>query len=362
MHTYRFFDGKIANPHEVSVAFLLDKIIGKNQEGEILFAWCIDSVQVLQAPEYNRLGLVTCQYDNTARLHVDDIFMYQLDQLSGKPSRKFSISTKGKSLLFWTAIACIFIWLVFLFIPKLSPYIAQQFPESWEESLADYALDYIAGDGELCVQEDAIDALNKMVDYLARDTAIDSQVDIKVVYDDTVNAFATPANRIVLFSGLIDSVEDQTEIAGVIAHEMGHVIEKHPTEGFVRGLSLLFVVQFMMGNIGSIGDVGIIGQALYELDYSRDAELEADRLALKILHDKGIDPSGFRNFFERIKEEELDIESDFLTYFSTHPKTSDRIDMIELDRQEQHYYHAPLTEEEWQQLKQVCKVRSRVNP
>ena len=69
MHTYRYYDGKTAQPHEVTIAFLLDKIIGKNEKGEILFAWCIDSIQILRPPEYNRVGLATSKYDRSARMH-----------------------------------------------------------------------------------------------------------------------------------------------------------------------------------------------------------------------------------------------------------------------------------------------------
>ena len=85
-----------------------------------------------------------------------------------------------------------------------------------------------------------------------------------------LNAFAAPGEQIVLTHGIISKAESADEIAGVLAHEMGHGIEMHPESGLVRAIGMMAAIDLMLG--GSGGTLANFGALLAQLSYTRDAE------------------------------------------------------------------------------------------
>ena len=153
---------------------------------------------------------------------------------------------------------------------------------------------------------------------------------IKVIGSDEINAFALPGGFFYVNSGLILAADEEAELAGVMAHEIGHVAACHAARENTRGnlLSLASIPLIFVG--GPIGYAGYqaAGLALPVtfLHFSRAFEAEADYLGLQYMYKSGYDPNAFISFFEKVQAEEKKKPGALAKAFSTHPQTPDRID------------------------------------
>jgi predicted Zn-dependent protease len=155
-----------------------------------------------------------------------------------------------------------------------------------------------------------------------------------VVNSDAVNAFAVPGGYVYINRGLIEQTDNLSELAGVLAHEIGHVVERHSVEQIQKaqqanqGLALLYGV--LLGRPPStIEQAGIqVGGGAVFAGYSRDAEREADLNAVEYLVQSGIHPQGLVTFFQELMRQQERRPSSVEQWFSTHPLTEERIDNV----------------------------------
>jgi Zn-dependent protease with chaperone function len=161
------------------------------------------------------------------------------------------------------------------------------------------------------------------VQALGRRLTSDSQYRYRfhVAKHDAVNAFAVPGGIIVVHTGLIDATRRPEELAGVLAHEVQHIEQRHSLRAFIKDLGLRGLWMLLTGDLGS----GIAGQAALELtslSFSRGAESEADAKGLELLVEHGIDPNGMADFFVVMAQQQgAAVPPPFL---STHPASEDR--------------------------------------
>ena len=153
-----------------------------------------------------------------------------------------------------------------------------------------------------------------------------------VVNAPEVNAFAIPGGHVYVNRGLVERAANVSELAGVLAHEVAHVVHRHGIEQWQRaqqantGLAVLYGV--LLGRQPSgIEQAGIqVGGAAVFAGYGRDAEREADASAINYLMAAGIHPQGLTTMFERLLAERQRDPSSVEQWFSTHPTTQERID------------------------------------
>jgi predicted Zn-dependent protease len=148
------------------------------------------------------------------------------------------------------------------------------------------------------------------------------------VIDDpkTVNAFATPGGYLYVYSGLLLQTENEAELAGVMAHETGHVVARHAARNMVATYGLQAVSEMVVGqNPGLISKVasGIATQGLL-LKHSRSDESEADEYGARYSSAAGYDPHGLVTFFQRLQQQEGQSPA-AMVFLSDHPATPDRV-------------------------------------
>ena len=149
----------------------------------------------------------------------------------------------------------------------------------------------------------------------------------KVVDTEVVNAFAIPGGYLYVNIGLIRAAENESELAGVIGHEIGHVVGKHGVKQMTRQLGLAAMAQLALGENQSKLKQMVAGLAANGvlMKYGRDAEREADIYAVQEMYDAGIDPEGMATFFEKLLKLQKGKPSKLEQIFSTHPPTAERI-------------------------------------
>lgn len=171
--------------------------------------------------------------------------------------------------------------------------------------------------------------VNRVGQNLVRNS--DSQVPftIKVVDSDEINAFALPGGYFFVNSGLVLAADEEAELAGVMAHEIGHVAACHYARESTRAnlMQLASIPLIFVG--GAVGYAGYEASGLAGMmgimKFSRGFEAEADYLGLEYMYKSGYDPNAFISFFEKVQAQEKKKPGTLAKAFSTHPQTPDRI-------------------------------------
>jgi predicted Zn-dependent protease len=174
--------------------------------------------------------------------------------------------------------------------------------------------------------------VNRVGQNLVRNSDAKVPFTIKVIDSDEVNAFALPGGFFYVNSGLILRAQEESELAGVMAHEIAHVCARHGTKQATKG----DIIQIASIPAMIMLPYGWAGYGIYQgmnflipmtfLKFSRDAEREADFLGLQYMYKAGYDPNSYVTFFERIQADEKRRPGTIGKAFSTHPPTQDRIE------------------------------------
>ncbi len=159
----------------------------------------------------------------------------------------------------------------------------------------------------------------------------DLEVKVSVVDAPAVNAFALPGGYLVVYTGLLRDASGPEEVAGVLAHEIGHVTERHGLRRLGRSAGVVLLVDTILGDVaGMLGAAKEFFTLAAVNDYSREQEDAADAAGVRTMHAAGIDPAASRAFFERLAKEASALEDNAaLAWISTHPSHSERVAAID---------------------------------
>lgn len=241
----------------------------------------------------------------------------------------------------FTAAAGVIIFLVL----SAPAWIAPHIPRSWEDRLGDA----MVGDfgGRVCETPASLAAIAKLQRQLGADVPIRQ---IAIANIGMVNAVALPGGRILLFQGLIKEAKSPDELAGVLAHEIGHVRHRDTLTALVRQLGLSVVLG------GFNGQVGGAVNGLLAMSYSREAERAADTYSIDTLRAADISPLPTAAFFDKLSKlsggERLERS---MSWMASHPVSTERKQAFERSAVKGHAYRVSLAPAEWQAIVNACR-------
>ena len=252
-------------------------------------------------------------------------------------------------------VAALYLWA----IPALAALAAPRVPVSWEEHLGRTVTEQLSPPEARCDDPTLTQRIDEITAALTAPQPRSPYTFRVVVVDDPAfNALAAPGGYIVVFRGLLKNTNTPEELAGVLAHEMQHVLRRHTTRALLHHASAGLLLAALTGDASGAMAFGLeSARTIGFLQYSRRHETEADEEGLRMMAAAGIDPAGMIAFFETLNEESADLPG-MLKYLSTHPSTTERIDHLRaLAARTERGPTISLPQDDWLTLRDACTAR-----
>ena len=354
-----YYDGESARSHDVEVSEN-GTLISFSGAGTPYTSWSIKGLHAIDAPAQGQPYRLTHYDKSGARLIIrDDEFIKTL--VSRSTHLKGGYSGRDIAHIFgWTIGGLTFVAaLGYVAMVLLPDKVAHILPETWRNRVGSQMETAMAEGAKLCHSTAGDAALGAMIANLAQGQPDLPAISVHIYDIPVLNAFAVSGGKIILTREILAKADGPDEIAGVLAHEIGHVAHRHPEAQLVRLTGMQVLGSVFTGSNGGDMTTNVAFLATV-LKFTREAEAEADAYARDTLVKSSIDPMGLKRFFEKIQKLEGgdgDKSSAFSKLggiFSTHPGTEDRMKLIE-PLPAGVVAKPSLTNEQWLALKDVCK-------
>jgi Zn-dependent protease with chaperone function len=351
--TTAYFDGLSSLRRWVTLAFKQDQL-ELAEAGGATVSWAYADIRRADGPSgVLRVSCLTAPA--LARLEIRDTSVAA--ELTSRCTR-LDENIPGRQgiarIVAWSLAATVSIVAVVLFgVPLAADRLAPLVPQAFEKRAGDVAegqIKTLVG-GKICAGRSGQAAFNKLVDAVRESAGLDTSIQTAVLSSPIPNAFALPGGKVYLFNGLLAKAENPDEIAGVLAHELGHLKHRDSIRNLIYNGGTSFLIGLLFGDITGSGAVIFASRSLVSASYSREAEQNADTVSIDVMHKLGRPTKALGELLFRVSGKEVDKG---LSILSNHPLTEDRLARM---RAEDRPPSGPalLTAEEWASLKAICK-------
>lgn len=320
-----YFDGKSSTPQNIQLS--LDNIRGVLTFSTPSFQKRIGLLETKIVKNGNQIILLFGD-EPVQQIKIDDQKFIDAIQKHLKRNNQNNWYDKLVSLNFGTHILLSLLFLSFIglsyfyFVPFVAEKAVAIIPEEYDNKISGLFIE------EYLESEIVDEEKTKLLNDFSKELNLNNTKPLKftVIESSLVNAFALPDGNIVVFTGLLNELENSSELAGLIGHEASHVNRRHSMKMLCRNLSGYLFISAIFNDVNGI--TAVIGDNIHSLQsmsYSRTFEKEADIDALAILKKNKIDPNGMLQLFERLESHSSIEIPEFL---SSHPITSERSNYI----------------------------------
>ena len=327
-----YYDGKTSQPYDAKIS-ILGNILSINYENGQL-AWVISQIDY---SSFTGKGKTMLKYGEFPHQYLEfqigsPLFHALESHLPRRREGFWAFSNELANSGFRGVLIGLVIFMAitagffFFVLPKVAEYVADEIPIEAEIDLGKQFYESFVGDMEVDKEK------TKLLNDFAKKLDFDTEYPLKftVVKSEQVNTFALPGGNVVVFSAILKKIKSPEELVALLSHEVTHVKKRHSLKGLARNLSSSLVVSVVIGDMNTIGNI-LVSQAnnIYQLDFTRDMEKQADLEGLQIMYLNKLDPKGMIQLMERLHEEEKKVGVDKMpSYLNSHPMTKERIAYI----------------------------------
>ena len=351
-----YFDGT-SNQRRTATLHFADRL--EISDGErVLAAWAYSDIRRADSPS-GMLRASCMTAPELARLEIRDAVV-AADLVSRSPG--IDDSTPGRrgvaAIVGWSLAAAVSIIAVVLYgVPLAADRLTPLVPDSFERRLGDVADSQVKTlfDAKVCDHEAGQKAFTKLVTAIRDAANLDNSVQSGVLSTSVPNAFALPGGKVYLFNGLLAKADNADEIAGVLAHELGHLKHRDNMRGLIHNGGTSFLIGLLFGDITGSSALIFASRSLVTNSYTREAEQAADTFSIEIMHRLGRPTRPMGELLVRVTGK----EGKGLSIISSHPLSEDRL--ARMTREDRPASGPPLlTPEEWRSLKTICETDGKI--
>lgn len=360
-----YYDGTTSQAYAATLQLTPEHLAIELEDGT-KFNWAADDVKLVEPPTSSTPLRLRCGFEDDARLLIEDPARFEDfkriyphiakgENLWGKNSRR---------LIIWGSAAVASVaFTVLVAVPIIAQQVAENLPPSFERKMGREASEQIIKAVAflekrnpetklVCgvADDPGNKALSRLINRLKPAQTGGLSPVLKVVDLKMENAFALPGGHMVLFRGLLDKMEGAEELAGVLAHELGHLRYNHSTKIFIERTGTSVLIGMLFGDVTGGTALAGIGQALLNSAHTRDAEREADTFALETLNRENIRSEPTVRFFERLDAQHGNLEQT-LGLLNTHPMSTERAQYF---AENGTGTRTAMPDRDWKAIKSVC--------
>jgi Zn-dependent protease with chaperone function len=358
-----YFDGVTSALHEVMVSCTQSGVQIRNPDDTLIAEWPYERLKHLNAPDHIfRIGLR--KSDKLERLEIEDQDIAQAIDLACPDIDRTGTSARAerrRASIASLAAAAALLLVAFYGIPQIADRMAPVMPQGIENRLGNAADTQIRAIfdkgpknrpfecGGAPVEARGKAAFDKLIARLEQGGNVRIPIRAVVVRRPEANAVTLPGGHVYVFEGLIDNARDVDEVAGVIAHELGHAMNRDGIRTLLQAAGLSLVFGSFLGDFVGGGAVVIAAETLLKSAYSRHKEAAADDYAVRTMQALKANPRALAVFLDRVAG-----SKSRGSIFLDHPPTPDRVARINAIAPPQSDGATLLDAAEWKALKRIC--------
>jgi Zn-dependent protease with chaperone function len=346
-----YFDG-VSSRRQVVTVSLANQLVMRSDDNFV--SWAYSDVRRADSPA-GTLRVSSLSAPPLARLEIRDTavaaeLVARCDQIDEHQMNGSAVMR----IVGWSLAAVLsIVAVVLLGVPLAADRLTPLVPRTMERHLGEAAevqLQTVFGD-KLCKGAAGQAAFAKLVEALRVPAGLDEPVASSVLDTPIPNAYALPGGRFFLLSGLLEKAHGPDEIAGVLAHELGHLKHRDNVRELIYNGGSSFLIGLLFGDMTGAGAAMFASRTLVSASYSREAEHDADSFAIEVMHKLGRPTRPMGELMFRVTGKEGNRRPSIL---ASHPLSEDRLDRM---RAEDRAPSGPalLSAEEWDALKGICR-------
>ncbi len=349
-----YYDGRTANRETVTVT-VGDGGLELRRADDSVIRWPFEGLRQTQGAFGNEQLRLECGTDPVEALLVDGdglpeaIRAVAPQAMKRVRPRQSTLKVVGISVGAIVVAAAAYVFAA----PIVTDWMAPKVPVSWETTMGESVVRRLAPPHRLCGDSTGHAYVRRIVDRLLAAAPTSAYAfRVSVVRDPAVNAFAAPGGFIVLYSGLLSAAQTPEELAGVLAHEIQHVLHRHSTRAVIREAPLRLALATLSG--GGIETAAQVVGTIGVMSYRRADEAEADRDGMQMLAAARIDPAGMVSFMRTLGKDDTSAPR-LVGYLSSHPHTRDRVVMLDAMAARMRVRAEPVLDSAaWQRVRTMC--------
>lgn len=346
-----YFDG-VSNRRQIVSITLVNQLVMRSDDNFV--SWAYSDLRRVDSPG-GTLRVSCRSAPPLARLEIRDSTLAAelVARCAGIDENQLNGGAIARIVAWSVAAAASIVAVVLFAIPFAADRLTPLVPRTMERHLGEAAevqLTTVFGD-KICKGAAGQAAFAKLVEALRVPAGLDAAVASSVLDTPIPNAYALPGGRFFLLSGLLEKARDPDEIAGVLAHELGHLKHRDNVRELIHNGGSSFLIGLLFGDVTGAGAALFASRTLVSASYSREAEHDADSFAIEVMHKLGRPTRPMGELMFRVTGKEGDKRPSIL---ASHPLSEDRLERM---RAEDRPPTGPplLGAEEWSALKGICR-------